>query len=74
MHGVGLLIDKQETAACIGAVEQLRGSGWLAADARVVICNCGSGRKYPHLMRGDLPRLSAREPWDWTAIAAPAFA
>ena len=68
------LVIAPETAACIGAVEQLRGSGWLAADARVVICNCGSGRKYPHLMRGDLPRLSAREPWDWTAIAAPAYA
>ncbi len=63
----GLLICP-ESAACVGAAEKLRASGWLEPDARVVICNCGSGRKYPQLMSADLPRLSVRAPVDWNAI------
>ncbi len=63
----GLLICP-ESAACVGAALQLRASGWLAPDARVVICNCGSGRKYPHLMRTELPRLSLDEPFDWGTL------
>jgi len=63
----GLLICP-ESAACVGAALQLRASGWLAPDARVVICNCGSGRKYPHLMRTELPRLSLDEPLDWGTL------
>lgn len=58
-----------ESAACVGAAEKLRASGWLARDARVVICNCGSGRKYPHLMAADLPRLSLSVPVDWDRLA-----
>lgn len=60
----GLLVCP-ESAACVGAAEKLRASGWLEHDARVVICNCGSGRKYPHLMSADLPRLRLNEPIDW---------
>lgn len=58
-----------ESAACIGAAEKLRDSGWLDRDARVVICNCGSGRKYPHLMSAELPRLSVAGPVDWGRLA-----
>jgi threonine synthase len=63
----GLLICP-ESAACVGAAEKLRGNGWLAPDARVVICNCGSGRKYPHLMSAELPRLPREGPIDWDAV------
>jgi len=62
------LVICPETAVCLGAAERLRGSGWLAPDARVVICNCGSGRKYPHLMTAALPRLSSAEPCDWDRL------
>jgi threonine synthase len=64
----GLLICP-ESAVCVGAALQLRACGWLAADARVVICNCGSGRKYPHLMQVELPRLSLAEPINWDTLA-----
>jgi len=64
----GLLICP-ESAACVGAALRLRANGWLAADARVVICNCGGGRKYPHLMRAELPRLCLDETIDWDALA-----
>ncbi len=64
----GLLVCP-ESAACVGAAEALRSSGWLERDARVVICNCGSGRKYPQLMSAELPRLSLDEPVDWGRLA-----
>ena len=64
----GLLVCP-ESAACVGAAEALRSSGWLERDARVVICNCGSGRKYPQLMSAELPRLSLDEPVDWDRLA-----
>lgn len=57
-----------ESATCIGAAEKLKASGWLTADARVVILNCGSGRKYPHLLAAELPSLSVDEPIDWARI------
>jgi len=59
-----------ESAACVGAAEKLRAENWLAPDARVVICNCGSGRKYPHLMSSDLPTLRAAGPFDWQRIGS----
>jgi threonine synthase len=58
-----------ESAACVGAALRLRERGWLERDTRVVICNCGSGRKYPHLIEADVPLLPAGEPVDWRAIA-----
>ena len=34
-----------ESACCLGAARKLRESGWLEADARTVIFNCGGARK-----------------------------
>ena len=39
-----------EGAACVTAVRQLRGSGWLSAEDEVVVLNTGSGLKYPDLI------------------------
>ncbi|HSN72259.1 MAG TPA: threonine synthase, partial [Steroidobacteraceae bacterium] len=64
------LVICPETAACLVAARELRASGWLSPDASVVICNCGSGRKYPHLMSADLPTLAAAGPYDWERIAS----
>jgi threonine synthase len=65
------LVICPETAACLGAAVALRASGWLERDARVVIVNCGSGRKYPHLMTCWPERLPAGTAIDWERLAAP---
>jgi threonine synthase len=39
-----------EGAACVAALRQLRGSGWLSAGDEVVVLNTGSGLKYPDLI------------------------
>jgi threonine synthase len=44
-----------EGAACMTAVRQLRESGWLAAADEVVVLNTGTGLKYLHTMREDVP-------------------
>jgi len=54
-----------ESAACIGAVEHLLESGWLTAHERVVIFSCGGARKYPDLIRAELPRLDKDNLPDW---------
>jgi threonine synthase len=46
-----------ESAACIGAAEKLHESGWLTPHERVVIFSCGGAKKYPELIRADLPRI-----------------
>ncbi len=58
-----------ESACCIGAARKLRESGWLEADARTVIFNCGGARKYPDLMACDLPQLDHHCAIDWTSLA-----
>jgi threonine synthase len=59
-----------ESAACIGAAERLRASGWITPDERVVIFSCGGARKYPDLIRADLPRLDKDRLPDWSDLAA----
>jgi len=47
-----------EGAACFTAVRQLRESGWLSADDRVIVLNTGTGLKYPDTIRPDPPLLA----------------
>jgi threonine synthase len=44
-----------EGAACVTAVRELRGSGWLSGEEEVVLLNTGTGLKYPHIMPHDTP-------------------
>ena len=57
-----------ESAACIGAVERLMESGWLTAHEHVVIFSCGGARKYPGLIRAELPRLDKDDLPDWSSF------
>jgi len=66
-EGIGVC---PEAAACVGAAERLAATGWIAADERVVLFNCGAAQKYAHLVEPDLPRLRAGEEPDWEALAA----
>jgi threonine synthase len=59
-----------ETAACIGAVEQLVAESWIEMDERVVIFNTGAAQKYPEAIRCELPRIDKSQPLDWDRIAA----
>jgi threonine synthase len=47
-----------EGAACFAAVDQLRESGWLDANAEVVVLNTGSGLLYPNTVDVDVPVLA----------------
>ncbi|MBI3838382.1 MAG: threonine synthase [Planctomycetia bacterium] len=68
MQSEGLAICP-ETAACIGALEQLSAEKWIAPDHRVVIFNTGAAQKYPEAMRVDLPRVANPSNIDWDRIA-----
>ncbi|MGA8016188.1 MAG: threonine synthase [Candidatus Dormiibacterota bacterium] len=46
-----------EGAACVAAVEDLRRSGWLMADAEVVVINTGTGILYPETVAVSAPVL-----------------
>jgi threonine synthase len=59
-----------ESAACIGAAENLLESGWLTPDERVVLFNCGGARKYPDLIQAELPRLDKNDVLDWASFEA----
>jgi threonine synthase len=69
MQSEGLAICP-ETAACIGALEQLRGENWIAAEETVVVFNTGAAQKYPEAMRADLPRVADPAHIDWDRVAA----
>jgi threonine synthase len=58
-----------ETAACIGAVEQLTAERWIERDERVVIFNTGAAQKYPEAMAVHLPEIDKDAPLDWERIA-----
>ncbi|HEY4260093.1 MAG TPA: pyridoxal-phosphate dependent enzyme, partial [Schlesneria sp.] len=60
-----------ETAACIGALEQLTQSGWIRPDERVVVFNTGAAQKYVETLACELPRLDIKQPidWDWLSEA-----
>lgn len=59
-----------EAATCVGAASLLAESGWIEADERVIIYNCGASQKYPDVLRTALPRINIKEPIDWDHIAA----
>jgi threonine synthase len=47
-----------EGAACLAAAAQLRDSGWLTGDEKVVVLNTGTGLKYPETVTVDVPTLA----------------
>jgi threonine synthase len=49
-----------EGGATVAALHHLRASGEVAAEARVVVFNTGSGLKYPEAWRLALARRSSR--------------
>ncbi len=57
-----------ESAACIGALEQLRKSHWIKPTDRVVLFNTGAAQKYLEALRTDLPRLDKSQPVDWDRL------
>jgi len=57
-----------EAGACVAAAETLRQRGWLAADERVVILNCGAAQKYPHVAVPRLPRIQTVADVDWDSM------
>ncbi len=59
-----------EAATCVGAAQTLAESGWIKADERVVIYNCGASQKYPNVMRAKLQRINITEQIDWDRLAA----
>ena len=46
-----------EGAACVAAARELRESGWIREDERVVVLNTGAGLKYPETVPVDVPVL-----------------
>jgi len=59
-----------ESAACVGAAKKLVRDGWIDADERVVIYNCGAPQKYPHVLPPALRPIRTELPIDWDAISA----
>lgn len=59
-----------ESATCIGAVEELVMNGYVHADERVVIFNCGALQKSVDVFDGDIPLLEKDVIPDWDAILA----
>jgi threonine synthase len=47
-----------EGAACLVAARELRESGWIGEQERVVVLNTGTGLKYPETVPIDVPVLS----------------
>lgn len=56
-HKEGLFICP-EGAACVAAAAQLRESGFLGGNDRVVVLNTGTGLKYPETVTVDVPTLA----------------
>lgn len=59
-----------ETAACIGALEQLTKSGEIKSHEKVVVFNTGAAQKYVEAMSCSLPKIDLQLPLDWKAIAS----
>jgi threonine synthase len=57
-----------ESAACIGAAENLAASGWLKPDERIVLFNCAASQKYPHVVKLDLPVIHDADNVDWDRL------
>ena len=47
-----------EGAACMAAARELRESGWIGEQERVVVLNTGTGLKYPETVPVDVPVLA----------------
>ncbi|MBW3596739.1 MAG: threonine synthase [Planctomycetes bacterium] len=62
-----------EAAACVGALEDLTGEGWIKPDEQVVLFNTGAAQKYPEALEGDLPRIDKDAAIDWDGLAAAPF-
>lgn len=58
-----------ESATCIGAAIELKERGWLTADDRIVIYNCGAAQKYVDVAALNLPRITSTDIKDWSLIA-----
>lgn len=69
MEGIAIC---PETAACIGALEQLTQSGWIGPKDRVVVFNTGAAQKYVEALKCEVPRLDIRQSidWDWLSESA----
>ena len=59
-----------ETAACVGALEQLKNQNWIQPDDRVLIFNTASGQKYKDSRKVELPTINIHEEIDWQMIEA----
>lgn len=57
-----------ESAACVGALQQLRESNWIKPTDRVVLFNTGAAQKYFEAIRIDLPRLDKSQPMEWDSL------
>lgn len=58
-----------ESAACVGAAIKLVENGWLKANDRVVLYNCGAAQKYVDVTPLNLPRITHTDFSDWEFIA-----
>jgi threonine synthase len=58
-----------EAAACVGAIEKLRASGWLQPRQKVVLFNTGAAQKYVEVLDAPLPRIDLSQPIDWDRLA-----
>jgi threonine synthase len=54
-----------ETAACVGAAENLAARGWIRPDERVVIFNTGAAQKYVEAIADEPPQIDLAQPIDW---------
>ena len=59
-----------ESAACVGALEHLTGSGWIQPHEKVVLFNTGAAQKYVEAIQNGMPRLDINKPVDWNQIAS----
>jgi len=54
-----------ETAACIGALQELVDRQWVQPEENVVVFNTGASQKYVTMDKPDLPRLDSKSPPNW---------
>ena len=59
-----------ETAACVGALENLKNQNWIHADDRVLIFNTASGQKYKDTVKVELPKININKEINWEIIEA----
>lgn len=57
-----------ESAACVGACQELQQSGWIRPHERVVIFNTGAAQKYVEAIESKLPLIDLQSPIDWKGI------